>query len=130
MLQNSPFQKRPECDRCHFYSRDSHLHCAIHPQGGTGECFDFRHDPAAESQHQAFLEWEREMWEPKGASYYNGELILQSKSSLSAQEQEELLDWHPLFTGRCPECEMPILAQDSPQVHWDCGNCGWKDDTV
>jgi hypothetical protein len=130
MVQYSSFQKRRECDRCHFYISDPHLPCAVHPQGGTRYCPDFQHDPAVESTHQAFLKWERELWEPEGASYYNGELILQPKPSLTTQEQADLLDWHPLFTGRCPECEMPIPAQDPPQVHWDCESCGWKDDTV
>lgn len=32
-----------ECDRCHFYSGDPHLLCAVHPQGPNAEgCPDFR----------------------------------------------------------------------------------------
>lgn len=60
---------------------------------------------------------------PVGASY-NGEFILQPEQHLSQVEQLELLDRHPLFTGRCPECEMPIIETDS--LHWNCANCGWK----
>ncbi len=31
------------CDRCHFYSGDPHLLCAVHPQGPNSEnCPDFR----------------------------------------------------------------------------------------
>ena len=63
-----------------------------------------------------------------GASYYNGELILH-RPSLSPSELVELLDWHPLFTGRCPECEMPIQSDPLP-LHWDCVHCGWTDDSV
>ncbi len=32
-----------ECDRCHFYSGDPHLLCAVHPHGANAEnCPDFR----------------------------------------------------------------------------------------
>jgi hypothetical protein len=60
---------------------------------------------------------------PVGATY-NDEFILQPQQSLSQSEQLALLDWHPLFTGRCPECEMPIVETGSQ--HWNCANCGWK----
>jgi hypothetical protein len=41
----------------------------------------------------------------------------------------ERLDSDPLFTGRYPDCEMPLLQTDPPRVHWDC-DCGWVDDSV
>jgi hypothetical protein len=37
---------------------------------------------------------------------------------------------HPLLTGRCPHCEVPIPATDLPPVHWDCVVCGWKDESI
>ncbi|MGB3265688.1 MAG: hypothetical protein WBA89_17225 [Microcoleus sp.] len=43
----------------------------MHPAGPTADtCIDFREDPNAASE---------ELWEPEGASYYNGELILQPR---------------------------------------------------
>ncbi|MEG3959452.1 hypothetical protein [Microcoleus sp. herbarium2] len=61
--------KLPECDRCFLYARNPHLVCAAHPAGpNTNTCLDFRADSNAAAE---------ELWEPKGASYYNGELILQ-----------------------------------------------------
>ncbi|MCC3509504.1 MAG: hypothetical protein JGK29_10425 [Microcoleus sp. PH2017_17_BER_D_A] len=97
--------KLPECDRCILYARNPHLVCAVHPAGPNADtCLDFRANPNAESE---------ELWEPEGASYYNGELILQ-----------------PRFTGRCPRCEMTYPKYEVPPVHWDCAECGWMDDSV
>lgn len=75
------------------------------------------------------LDLDEEQWEPAGASYYNGELILQPKQRWTPEEQLDLLDWHPLFTGRCPRCERPFPKYDRPPVRWDC-ECGWIDDSV
>ena len=112
--------KLPACNRCLLYVHNPHLICAVHPTGVEGDsCPDFEPDPQTEPE---------ELWEPVGASYYNGELILH-RPSLHPSEQLEMLDWHPLFTGRCPECEMPIQNNLLP-LHWDCGICGWKDDSV
>jgi hypothetical protein len=59
--------KIPECDRCFLYARNPHLVCAVHPTGpNTNTCIDFRENPNNASE---------ELWEPEGASYYNGELI-------------------------------------------------------
>ncbi|MBD2666242.1 hypothetical protein [Richelia sinica] len=61
--------KIPECSRCLLYSHNPHLVCAVHAGGVTGDsCMDFREDPKAEPV---------ELWQPDGATYYNGELILQ-----------------------------------------------------
>ncbi len=68
-------------------------------------------------------------WEPEGATY-NGELILQGEQRRTREEQLTLLDTHPLFTGRCPACEVPFPRYETPPVHWDCPNCGWVDDSV
>ena len=114
--------KLPECDRCILYARDPHLVCAVHPTGpNTNTCIDFREDPNAEPV---------ELWEPEGASYYNGELILQPPQRWTLEQQLELLDTHPLFTGRCPQCEMTYPKYETPPVHWDCSECGWIDDAV
>ncbi|BAY72863.1 hypothetical protein NIES23_56910 (plasmid) [Trichormus variabilis NIES-23] len=51
-----------------MYSHDPHLVCAVHPSGVEGNiCIDFR--PNTNTQAE-------ELWQPEGATYYNGELIL------------------------------------------------------
>ncbi|MEH2447956.1 MAG: hypothetical protein V7K18_19930 [Nostoc sp.] len=65
-----------------------------------------------------------------GYSYYNGELILQPQQGRTQQQQLELLDTHPLFTGKCPQCNYEFDRDWSARVHWDCPECGWMDDTV
>ena len=64
------------------------------------------------------------------ASYYNGEVIKQPRKRWTPAEQLELLDFHPIFTGRCPQCEMPYPEDYCSSVHWDCPWCKWKDDSV
>ena len=109
--------KIPQCDRRLFSSHDYHLVCAVHPTGPPGDtCYDFEADLELEGkrfvdflglQHQT----EAVEWEPEGASFYNGELILQPRQRWTQEEQLQLLDVHPLFTGRCPDC-------------------GWLDDSI
>jgi len=110
--------KIPECDPCLLYGRNPYLVCAVHPTGPNADtCPDFRENPDAEPD---------ELWEPEGASYYNGELILQPRQRCTPEQQLELLDTHPLFTGRCPRCEHPFPKYEIPPVHWDCIHCGWN----
>jgi hypothetical protein len=116
--------KIEECNCCLLYAHDPHIICAVHPSGVDGNrCLDFREDPNAEPV---------ELWQPQGATYYNGELILQPQLRWTQQQQLELLDWHPLFTGRCPRCGYEFERDYTSKVHWDCPNseCGWIDDTV
>ncbi len=87
--------------------------CAIHPGGPQGKCIDFRLAPPAQPD------------DPNQPAYYAGEII--TGLSKDIDQQLALLNTHPLFTGRCPNCEMPIAA---PQIHWDCQHCGWVDDSV
>ena len=35
--------KIPKCDRCSFYAHDSHLICAVHPEGVDSDCLDFEY---------------------------------------------------------------------------------------
>lgn len=117
--------KLPECDRCQLCAHDPHLVCAIHPEGVTGDrCLDFAIDPTLSDLEDL------QQWEPVGASYYNGELILQPQQRFDLEEKLMMLDWHPLFTGRCPNCDRPIHQTEPLRVHWDCQACGWKDDLV
>jgi hypothetical protein len=112
----------PECDRCLLNAHSTFLVCAVHPSGPDEEfCIDFQEDPKGEPE---------ELWEPIGASYYNGELILQTRQQRTLEEQLDILNWHPIFTGRCPNCEMPISETEPHRVYWDCDRCGWKDDSI
>ena len=119
------------CDRCEFYAHSLYMVCGVHPCGVESDhCVDFRLATRAIAASDDPLSWYGEQWHPEGASYYGGELILDLAGVRSQGEQLELLDTHPLFTGRCPRCEMPLLQTDPPRVHWDCGRCGWMDDSV
>ncbi len=63
--------KLPKCVSCFLYARNPYLVCAVHLTGSDTEtCPGFRENPNAEPD---------ELWEPEGASYYNGELILQPR---------------------------------------------------
>jgi len=116
----------------------------VHPAGpGSETCLDFRPDPDfEEKQFEDFLgrgsetfenpystDPNEEQWEPVGASYYNGELIVQPRQRWTREQQLELLDTHPMFTGKCPSCGAFFNSDYTARVHWDC-ECGWMDDTV
>lgn len=45
---------------------------------------------------------------PLDGGYYAGDWIPQPFPALQPEEQQALLDEHPLFTGRCPACETPF----------------------
>ena len=114
--------KIAQCNHCLLYARNPHLICAIHPEGvNTSSCLDFRQDPRIE---------EEEIWEPEGASYYNGELIVQPKQTRTKEEKLELLDNHPFFTGICTECGYTFDRDYTSRIHFDCPNCGWVDDSL
>ncbi len=105
--------KIEQCDRCLFFSRDPHLICAVHPLGvNTSNCPDFRQDPNKKE--------EQELWSPEGYTFYDGELIPNRPSRLTPEEQLEILDSHPLFTGVCPQCGYRFNLNNPPKIHWDC----------
>jgi hypothetical protein len=112
--------KGEECDSCQRFSGylgTEYLVCAIHPHGPAEiPCPDF-----AEIVGQ---------WEPVGAAYYDGELVLQPPHYLTTAERLELLETHPMFTGVCPRCGAAIAIEG--RVHYDCesSGCGWMDDSL
>ncbi|WP_035800740.1 hypothetical protein [Crocosphaera chwakensis] len=137
------------CDRCLFYSHNPHLICPVHPYGvHENYCLDFRQDPNKEE----ILE---EVWSPEGytfdnngdlqpvtnddddnhpdgyiLNYYDEELVVTKPSPYTQEELLELVDYHPIFTGLCPECKHKFNKKNPPLIHWDCPNCGWIDDSV
>jgi hypothetical protein len=113
----------PQCDRCRNNSRNPHLFCAIHPNGVPKDqavCQDWEADPSCPQG-----EW----WEPEGGSFYGDELVISPHQRLTRQQQLELLMWHPVFTGLCPQCRHEF-PKETPLIHWDCPNCHWKDDAL
>jgi len=122
--RTEPMLAKPlPCDRCRNNTRNPHLRCTIHPTGMPEDqkrCPDFEPDPNGPPS-----EW----WEPVGASFYGDELIITPTQRWTRAQQLALLDWHPLFTGRCPHCERSIVASQL-QPHLDCSDCGWQDDTL
>ncbi len=115
-------RKIPECSRCRFNFHNPYLVCHDYPAGPPGDnCQHFAPEPDATPD---------ELWELEAASYYNGELILQPRQHWTREEQLELLDTHPLFTGKCLKCGYQFSPDNPPEVHWDCPKCGWVDDTV
>lgn len=142
------------CESCLYYAHNSHLVCAVHPEGqNSNSCPDFQANPNLEPRKIVdFLgllqqiESDRncnepsgnpfapnpneEQWEPEGVSYYNGELILQPKQQRTSEEQLWLLGNHPLFTSVCPECKYHFPQANFHTVHFDCPHCGWINDSV
>lgn len=137
MTETLPFQRLPECERCWFNAGSPYLCCSEHPAGVQSDhCPDFQASAIATAQHEQFigLAWVADdeaeaQWEPEGASYYGNELIITPKQRWHREQKAALLDWHPMFTGRCPSCEVPLPQTEPPRVYWDC-TCGWRDDSV
>ena len=104
----------PDCDRCRLYAHSPYLVCSIHPTGPENDtCTDFE---------------TMDVRQPLSGGYYAGDWIPQPFPTLQPEEQQALLDEHPLFTGRCPACETPIPA-DRPRREWYCDHCGWQADS-
>lgn len=96
----------------------------MHPFGVTEDleqCPDYELDPNSLGND----DW----WEAEEFAFYGSERIASPVERLTKAQQLELLLWHPLFTGLCPQCRHPFSG-DGNRVHWDCQECGWRDDTV
>lgn len=143
-------------------ANDYHIVCVPHPYGPDGNsCSDFSPLPDLERKQfidflclqrqnrqnvedtdEPFSNWfdvepDEDQWQPDGAffvngelvlerdrSFYNGEEIIQPHSHWTPEEQLWLLDHHPMFTGRCPECETEMEKDYTARVHFDCPACG------
>jgi hypothetical protein len=94
--------KIPACDRCVYYAHSRFLVCALYPLGPNGKsCQDFE---------------SAELWQPDRWQDFQD------------QGMEEF-DWHPIFTGLCPDCDRPFSRFQLPPLQWQCPRCGWQDDT-
>jgi hypothetical protein len=112
--------KIPECDRCSLYAHNPYLICAVHPSGVDGDrCIDFRPNSNIK---------EEEQWSAEGYSWYGDELI-RDRSRYTSEEQIQILNSHPFFTGVCPQCKHRFDRDNLP-VHFDCPECGFIDDSV
>lgn len=132
MIKPRAVRQLPECPTCRFYCGNPYLFCAVMPDGVDNDfCPYFAPDPDVEA----------ELWEPEGARYidedlviervtYNGEEIIQPQQRWTREEQLELVDMHPMFTGCCPQCGHFFDSNYTARVHYDCPECGWMDDSV
>jgi hypothetical protein len=112
----------PDCRRCHYFLNSPYLICGINPSGPEGStCQDFKESEIA--QADGGTKAEKQLL---GGGYYAGDWIPQPFPALTEDEQLALLDWHPQFTGRCPDCETPIA--EPLEGRWQCGHCEWADD--
>lgn len=132
--------KTANCETCLYYAHNSHLVCAVHPSGhDSNSCPDFQADPdigktkfvdflgllQIESNRNSYEPHsDEEQWQPEGATYYNGELILQREEKLWLQDN------YPLFNSTCPSCKYHFPQANLHVVHFDCPNCGWVDDSI
>jgi|YNPMSStandDraft_2_1061718.scaffolds.fasta_scaffold13392_2 rubrerythrin len=91
-----------QCDRCDFFAHSPYLVCALHPAGPEEQpCRDFE---------------SAELWQTERPEDYRD------------QHMEDFF-WHPLFTGRCPDCGYIFSRMKLPPLLWRCPACGWEDDT-
>lgn len=56
--------------------------------------------------------------------------VRQAPQHLTTEQQLHLLDTHPLFTGKCPECGHTFNRDYAAIIHYDCPECGWMDDSI
>ncbi|MEO0804634.1 MAG: hypothetical protein AAFY57_20595 [Cyanobacteria bacterium J06642_2] len=108
------------CDRCHYYTANPYLLCAVHPVELIGErCPDFIEGKAIPD--------EEELWTPEGMAWYGDDLI--AIASIWAEVSDAEIEYppsHPYWTGACPQCKAPF-SFDDPPIHYDCDRCGWMD---
>ncbi|WP_253276375.1 hypothetical protein [Synechococcus sp. PCC 6312] len=74
-------------------AHSQYLVCAIHPCGPSSDaCPDYAPEPG----------YDTDLWEPVGAAYYNGELVV-TRRVVSAENRLHLLESHPLFRAVVPD---------------------------
>jgi len=58
-----------------------------------------------------------------------GKKVIEPVQRWTREQKLALLDWHPMFTGHCPDCERSLVHTHPARVYWDC-QCKWRDDSV
>jgi hypothetical protein len=48
-------------------------------------------------------------------------------AQLSRSEQLEVMQTHPLFTGKCPCCDASLPVSKQAPTQLNCDHCGWVD---
>jgi hypothetical protein len=71
---------------------------------------------------------QEELWSPEGYYWYGDKLLEHRPSQLTPEQQLEILDTHPLFTGKCPSGGHEF--ENYPPIHWDCPVCSWADEML
>lgn len=112
-------QGTPQCDCC-SHNTDYPL-CANYSSGLDGDS-----SPEFELNSESALNELRGLEE---ASYYAGKVVVTPQRWTKTQKLELLL-WHPLFTGVCPNCRQPCPTQEPVLTHFKCHSCNWKDDSL
>ncbi|MBD1903466.1 hypothetical protein NDI44_25915 [Trichocoleus sp. DQ-A3] len=51
---------------------------------------------------------------------YDGRPVPMLEQRFTPEAKLEVLDYHPMFRGRCPCCKMPFEMKKPPLVDWDC----------
>jgi len=51
-------------------------------------------------------------------------------TAITPEQQWQVLESHPLFTGHCPSCGYRFPSHVPELIHFDCPECGWIDDSV
>jgi hypothetical protein len=60
-------------------------------------------------------------------AYYAGQPIDQPSQGKTRAQRLEILLWHPLFTGKCPQCSQALPSDDLTPSRWQCEQCGWEE---
>jgi hypothetical protein len=108
--------------RCLLYSQQLYFVCPVHPEGVEDECPDFRPDPEIDEE-------EEEYWSPTGYFWYGDNLIPNRLCRYTKEEQEKILDTHPLFTGLCPNCSHIFTTSPPTGAPWHCPACDWRENS-
>lgn len=104
-FNQTKLNKIANCDRCRYYAHSSYLVCAIHPYG-----------PGKSARDYGCIDFETaELWQPESLRDY---------PDLGMEEY----DWHPIFTGKCPDCDRAFSRTRLPPLKWQCLRCGWIDE--
>ena len=124
--------------------------CAVHPtRPDSDRCLDFRPSylvklefGAPNSSFTRYLDFQAyveplEMSVEKGTRFVDDDPVLEQPTydgrpvAMPWQRfTPESKHYHPMFTGRCPCCEMPFEMKTPSLVHRDCTRRGWVVDGV